>query len=101
MVWKQPTGVFRAYDNPKQIIKVGTPGQADSMMVVAVTITEDMIGKTVGLAVAPEFKTDTGKQRQNQIDWQRAFEARGGVYAVVRSADDMTNLVDRIQRGEF
>ncbi len=69
MAWKQPTGVFRAYDNPAQVVKVGTPGQSDAMMVVAVTITQEMVGKTVGVAVAAEFKTATGRQRDNQAAW--------------------------------
>ena len=101
MAWKQPTGVFRAYDNPQQIIKVGTPGQSDAMMVVAVTITPDMVGKTIGVAVAPEFKTATGRQRENQVNWQHAFELRGGIYQIVRNAEDMLHLVERVQAGHF
>lgn len=49
----------------------------------------------------PEFKTYTGRQSDAQRNWQHAVEARGGIYQLVRSADDMTALVDRVQRGHW
>lgn len=101
LIWRQQSGVFRTYDDPSRVVRIGVPGLADSMAVVAVTITPDMVGKTIGVAVAPEFKTATGKQSQAQQLWQRAFEARGGVYRLVRSAADMLGLVDDVQRGHW
>lgn len=101
MVWKQPVGLFRALEDPQRKVLVGTPGQSDAMAVVAVTITADMVGRTVGVAVAPEFKTATGRQSDRQKLWQAAFEARGGVYRLVRSADDMLSLVDDVQAGRW
>lgn len=71
----------------------------DSFMVVAVTITPEMVGRTIGVAVAPEFKTAKGAQEDDQKKWQRAFEARGGVYRLVRSPEEMTALVDDVQSG--
>lgn len=82
-------------------MRVGVPGLADSMMVVAVTITPEMVGKTVGVAVAAEFKTDTGRLSKRQRDWAAAFTKRGGIYAVVRSAAEMIGLVDRVQHGRW
>lgn len=101
LVWRQQVGVFRAMDNPQRIVHVGVPGMADAGMIVAVTISPEMVGKTVGIAVQPEFKTRTGRQRVAQENWQRAVEQRGGVYQLVRSADEMAALVARVQRGEF
>lgn len=101
LVWRQQSGMMRAYDSPDRIIRVGLPGMSDAGMIVAVTITPDMVGRTVGLAVQPEFKTTKGRQSPAQSAWQRAVELRGGVYAVVRNADEMTALVERVQRGEF
>lgn len=99
LVWKQPVGLFRALNDPDRKVFVGTPGQSDAMAVVAVTITEAMVGKTIGVAVAPEFKRPAGTQRESQVLWQAAFEARGGVYRLVRSADDMRQLVQEVQDG--
>lgn len=86
-------------DNPEQLVRVGLPGMADAGMIVAVTVTPEMVGKTIGVAVQPEFKTDRGQQSDAQRNWQRAVEARGGVYRVVRSADDMQQLVEDVQHG--
>lgn len=99
LVWRQQSGLFRAYDDPGQIVRVGMPGLSDSMAVVSVTITPDMVGKTVGVAVGAEFKAGRGQQSESQRGWQRALEARGGVYRLVRSADDMRQLVADVQAG--
>lgn len=101
LVWRQQSGLFRAFDNPDRIVRIGQPGMADSAMIVAVTITPDMVGKTIGVAVQPEFKTLKGGQRENQQRWQIAVEKRGGIYELVRSADQMVDLVERVQAGEL
>lgn len=101
LVWRQQSGLFRSYDNPDRVVRVGTPGMADSMMVVAVTITPEMVGKTVGVAVAPEFKTTKGSLSEKQGLWRTAFEKRGGIFAVVRSAAEMVGLVERVKRGDW
>lgn len=101
LIWRQQSGVFRSYDDPSRIVRVGVPGMADAGAIVAVKITPDMVGKTVGVAVQPEFKTARGTQRDKQANWQAAVEQRGGVYALVRSDADMVKLVERVQRGHF
>lgn len=99
LAWRQMVGVFRAYDNPERVIKVGTAGMSDTGMIVAVTITADMVGKTVGVAVCPEFKTATGKQKEKQQNWQRAVEAVGGIYRLIRSPAELVKLVEDVRRG--
>jgi hypothetical protein len=99
LVWRQQVGVFRAMDNPDRIVKVGTPGMADSGMIVAVTITPDMLGKTIGVLVQTEFKTAKGRQAEAQNNWQAAVEKRGAVYRLVRSAAEMAQLVADVQNG--
>lgn len=99
LTWRQQVGKYRHLHQPDKIVSIGTPGMSDSMMVVAVTIDESMIGKTVGVAVAPEFKTGSGRQSAAQQNWQRAFEARGGVYRLVRSPEEMEQLVDDVKSG--
>lgn len=101
LIWRQQSGVFRSYDNPQNVVRVGQVGMADSLAVVAVQITPEMVGKTIGVAVAAEYKTDTGRQSDAQRNWQRAFEQRGGIYRVIRSASEMLGLVDDVQRGRW
>lgn len=101
LVWRQQSGVFRSYDDPQRVVRIGSRGMADSVAVVAVKITPDMVGQTIGVAVAAEFKTKTGKQQENQRDWQAAFTKRGGVYRLVRSAAEMVGLIDDVQAGRW
>lgn len=101
LIWRQQSGLFRSYDNPDRIVRVGQTGMSDAGAIVAVTITPAMVGKTVGVAVQPEFKTRTGRQRQAQENWQAAVEQRGGVYELVRTPDQMLDLVERVQRGSW
>ena len=100
LVWRQQVGVFRSYDDPDRLVRVGVPGMSDAMAVVAVEVTPAMVGRTVGVFVSAEFKTADGRQRKPQRAWQRAVEQRGGVYAVVRSEADMRALVARVQSGD-
>lgn len=93
LAWKQTVGAFRDMHNPQRIVKVGVPGLSDIMCVQAVTITPDMVGKTVGVAVAHEVKTPTGSQRDTQKRWQAAFEKRGGIYLISRSPDQAVSLM--------
>jgi hypothetical protein len=101
LIWRQQSGLFRQFEAPHAPVRVGTPGMADSLAVVSVTITPEMVGKTIGVAVAPEFKTATGRQSPGQRAWQAAFEARGGIYRLIRSAADMLALVEDVQHGRW
>lgn len=100
LVWRQQVGKYRHLNQPSLVVSIGTPGMADSLGVVAVTITQDMVGKTIGAAVAAEFKTATGRQAEAQQNWQRAFQARGGVYRLVRSPEEMEQLVEDVANGK-
>ena len=46
-------------------------------------------------SLAIEMKTPTGKQSPEQKEWQRLFEAAGGLYIIVRSYDDFVAEVTR------
>lgn len=101
LVWRQQSGVFRSYDDPNRVVRVGQSGMSDAMMVVEVEITPDMVGRKIGVAVAPEFKTKTGKQSEAQRNWAAAFTARSGVYQLVRTPAEMIDLVERVKRGQW
>lgn len=100
-VWRQQVGVFRAMDNPERIVKVGTAGMSDAGMVVAVKITPDMVGKTIGVAAFPEFKTKKGSQKDDQKNFQRAVESRGAPYRLVRTEKEMVQFVEDVKAGKF
>ncbi len=92
------SGVFRSMDDPSRIVKVGTPGVSDSIAIVKVVITPDMVGKTIAVCAAAEFKTLKGKQRDAQVKWQAAFEKRGGKYRLIRSVEEMNGFINAIKQ---
>ena len=65
-------------------------GSADILACVPTLITLDMVGKKIGLCVAVEVKTESGKQRPDQKSWQDAFEKHGGRYILARSVHDLS-----------
>ena len=94
------SGVFRAMDSDR-VVKVGVPGMADGLMVVAVTVTPEMVGRVIGVAAFPEFKTSTGRQAESQHNFQRAVQSRGAPYRLIRSAEEMLAFVADVQRGKL
>ena len=41
------------------------------------------------------MKTEIGKQLPGQIEWQERFEKLGGEYHIVRSTDDVINIIEK------
>jgi len=101
LIWRQQVGLFRAYDNPKRVLRAGMAGQSDSGMIVRVKITPDMVGQEVGIAVQPEFKAGNGRQSNNQKNWQKAVERVGGIYRLIRSVEEMNSLIDDVKSGRW
>jgi hypothetical protein len=92
------SGVFRSMDDPSRIVKVGTPGVSDSIAIIRIVITPDMVGKSIAVCAAAEFKTLKGKQREAQVKWQAAFEKRGGKYRLIRSVEEMNGFINAIKQ---
>lgn len=99
MLWRNQSGVF--YTRSGQTVRVGTPGTPDSLGVVPVKITPEMVGQTIGIAVACEFKAKKGRQSDDQKRWQRNFEERGGKYALIREPDQIVEFITKIKKGNF
>jgi hypothetical protein len=81
LAWNAPCGVFRSFDDPQRIVRVGPPGRAD------------ILGVCNGRAIAIEVKTATGRLRPDQERWRDAFTQRGGVWVLARSAEDAMEAV--------
>lgn len=94
------SGQFRAMEDPQRIVKVGVPGLADTMVFVRTVVTPEMVGKTIMLPAAGEVKTPNGRQSESQVNFQKSWEARGGVYRLIRCAADMINLVHDVKTGK-
>ena len=70
------------------------PGFSDLFGLVPVKVTPDMVGQTVGVFVALEVKTETGKASDGQERFLKAVNDNGGRGAVVRSPEDAMRAVD-------
>lgn len=46
-------------------------------------------------ALCIEFKTDEGRQRHSQEEWQQAAETAGNKYVIVRSFDNFKEEVEK------
>lgn len=78
LIWNNPTGVFRGlHDNT--VTRVGMPGQPDIIAIAAPS------GRFIGI----EVKTGTGNLSEVQKNWKAQAEARGALYVVARSVEDV------------
>lgn len=75
-------------------IKFGFTGSPDTIGIVPVKITPEMVGNTIGVFVGVEFKTDTGRQSKEQKQFQVTLNEIGGVYVVERNH---VGIVDRVR----
>jgi len=71
-------------------------GFSDLFGLVPVTVTPDMVGKTVGVFVAVEVKNATGRARDAQRDFIDAVRRHGGRAGLARSIAEALEII----RGE-
>ena len=91
-LWRNHTGCLR--DERGRWITFGlAPGSADLVGIRAVTITQDMVGQTIGQFVACEVKTPTGRTRVDQHHFLDHVRSRGGLAAVVKSVDEAIDIL--------
>lgn len=80
--------------SPKgDIVRIGEKGVSDLLGIVPHVVTQEDVGKTVGIFVALETKTATGRIRKEQAPFLRMVNSLGGIGAVVRSAEDAEDVV--------
>lgn len=97
--WNHPTGVAQAFDAPERVVRFGLPGSPDIIGVSPVTVTAEMVGMTLGVAVGIEVKTSTGRQSEQQKKFESAFHRAGGVYIVARSVDEAITRLHGVSGG--
>lgn len=69
------------------------PGFSDTFGLARVTITPDMVGKTIGQFLAGEVKTANGRVSDKQAAFLQAITNNGGRAGVWRSVDDALAMV--------
>lgn len=92
LLFRNNTGVLR--DDRGRPVRFGLhPGSGDLIGVRSITITPEMVGKTVGLIVSIEVKTETGKPRPDQIHWAETISAAGGLAGIARNTDQARHIL--------
>lgn len=87
MLFRINVGKFRPLNGPQdRVIQSAPPGTPDLLGVIK-----------PGTALAIEVKDAKGRQRPEQVAFQKAWESRGGLYILARSVDD---VLTRIGAGE-
>lgn len=72
---------------------VGNPGGSDLIGITPVTITADMIGKTIGVFTAVEVKASGGRASPNQTRFIDTILSLGGFAGIARSSDDAIKII--------
>lgn len=91
-MFRNNVGAYR--DETGRVIRygVGNPGGSDLIGWTPVTITPDMVGRTVAVFTAVEVKTPKGKPTEAQINFLHQVKQSGGIAGIARSADDALGL---------
>lgn len=63
-------------------------GSGDDIGWQKITITPEMVGRTVAVFLSVESKTPTGRVRPEQIEWRDCVKQAGGLAFIARSADE-------------
>lgn len=78
---------------------VASPGGSDLIGYRSITITPDMVGRTVAVFTAVEVKTDTGRATPAQRNFIDHIRRAGGIAAIVRTTAEALRIATEPFRG--
>ncbi len=78
---------------------VASPGGSDLIGYRSITITPDMVGRTVAVFTAVEIKTATGRATPAQRQFVDHIRCAGGISAIVRSTQEALRIATEPFRG--
>lgn len=94
-LFRNNTGAIKDADG--RLVRFGLcRGSSDLIGFKPVTITPDMVGKTVAVFTAIEVKTPTGKATPEQIHFIERVKQLGGIAGIARSVDDVLAITNPI-----
>lgn len=81
-------------------LKAGVKGMADLIGLTPVTITPDMVGKTLAVYTAIEVKTTKGRASKEQVQFLEFVASLGGFAGVARSPEDALRIIQNQRESE-
>jgi hypothetical protein len=78
---------------PRRVAYGLCPGSSDLIGFTAVTITPEMVGRTVAVMTAVEVKTARGTPTAEQLNFIDAVRRAGGIAGVARSPEEALALI--------
>lgn len=93
-LWRNNTGAYTTKEG--YFLRYGIPltgGGSDLIGITPVIITDDMVGKTLGVFTAVEVKTKTGKPTKKQLEFIVFVKSKGGFAGVARTQEDVKNII--------
>lgn len=93
-IWRMNTGAAKFSG---RLVQFGVPGQADLTGILPVEVTcprcMELIAR-LGVRLEIEVKSETGRQEEEQRNYQAIIERFGGLYVLARSVEDVRNAID-------
>ena len=95
-MFRNNSGAFK--DSTGRWVRYGVanPGGSDLIGWTPVTVTADMVGRTLAVFTAIEVKTKTGKTSPEQTNFIDRVKIDGGIAGVARSANDATQITNQL-----
>lgn len=88
------TGLFKTFDGRTVQAGMGT-GTSDLIGLVSHVVTPADVGRTVGVFLAIEVKTEIGRLRAEQEAFLSQVSRMGGVGGIARSDEDAISLISK------
>lgn len=99
-IWRMNTG--RASFGGRSV-QFGVPGQADLTGILPVEVycprCIELIAR-LGVRLEIEVKSETGRQSEDQQNYQAIIERFGGLYVLARSVEDVNNAIEEYRNGQ-
>ncbi len=93
-LFRNNTGAIK--DDEGRLVRFGLcKGSSDLIGFKPVTITPDMVGRTVAIFTAIEVKTPTGKPTPEQLHFIDRVKQLGGIAGVARSVEDALSITNQ------
>ncbi len=78
---------------------VGGAGGSDLIDVAPTVVTQEMVGKTIGVFIAVEVKSNTGRATKQQEKFIQVIKGLGGIAGVAKSGEAAKDIIESWKNG--